>query len=57
MELRFPGIAIEAVALTFFHHLTHTEAAARLDVPLGTIKGRLRLAFAKLHAALREPPP
>jgi RNA polymerase sigma-70 factor (ECF subfamily) len=45
----------QALALTFFGHLTHVEAAERLNLPLGTIKGRLRLALAKLGAALRAP--
>ena len=42
------------VALAYAAHLTHAEIAARLGEPLGTIKGRLRLAMAKLQATLRQ---
>ena len=41
-----------AVHLAFFSGLTHSEIAAALGVPLGTVKGRLRLAFAKLRISL-----
>ena len=43
-----------AVRLAFFRGLTHSEIAAELDIPLGTVKTRLRLAFDKLRVAL-EP--
>jgi RNA polymerase sigma-70 factor (ECF subfamily) len=42
----------QAVELAYFGGLTHHEIAARLGVPLGTVKGRLRLALRKLHACL-----
>lgn len=41
-----------AVHLAFFSGLTHSEIAAALGVPLGTVKGRLRLAFEKLRISL-----
>lgn len=43
-----------AVRLAFFRGLTHSEIAAELEVPLGTVKTRLRLAYDKLRVAL-EP--
>jgi len=42
----------EAVVLTYFAELSVTEVAARMAVPSGTVKGRLRLARARLRAVL-----
>jgi RNA polymerase sigma-70 factor, ECF subfamily len=40
----------EAVELAFFDGLTQAEIAQRLDTPIGTIKGRIRLGLTKLRA-------
>ena len=42
----------EAIELTFFAGLTHVEAAARLNQPLGSVKSRIRSALHKLRQAL-----
>jgi len=42
----------QAIETTFFAGLTHAEAAARLDQPLGTIKTRIRSALHKLRQRL-----
>jgi RNA polymerase sigma-70 factor (ECF subfamily) len=42
----------EAIETTFFAELTHAEAAARLNQPLGTIKTRIRSGLHKLRHAL-----
>ncbi|WP_439573212.1 sigma-70 family RNA polymerase sigma factor [Phreatobacter sp.] len=38
--------------LAYFDDKSHSEIAAELGLPLGTVKSRIRLAFAKLRNAL-----
>ena len=42
----------QAIEMTFFAGLTHAEAAARLNQPLGTIKTRIRSGLHKLRHKL-----
>ena len=42
----------QAIEVTFFGGLTHAEAAARLNQPLGTIKTRIRSGLHKLRHTL-----
>lgn len=42
----------QIVRLSFFIGLSHGEIAQKLDIPLGTVKSRTRLAFARLRSAL-----
>ena len=42
----------QAIETTFFAGLTHAEAAARLNQPLGTIKTRIRSGLHKLRNIL-----
>ncbi|RMD85487.1 MAG: sigma-70 family RNA polymerase sigma factor, partial [Candidatus Dadabacteria bacterium] len=44
----------EAIEQCFFRSANHREAAQRLGVPLGTLKGRIRLAMDKLAALLGD---
>ena len=44
----------QAVHLSFIEGLSHQEIADRLDIPLGTVKSRLRLSFDKLRTLLRS---
>ena len=41
--------------LGYFGGLSHREIAARLHVPLGTVKGRMRLGLGKLADLLEQP--
>jgi RNA polymerase sigma-70 factor, ECF subfamily len=43
-----------AIETTFLRELTHLEAAAYLDQPLGTLKTRIRSGLSKLRATLGE---
>ena len=45
------------VELAYFSGLTQPEIAARLSIPLGTVKGRTRLAFDKLRSELAVSAP
>jgi RNA polymerase sigma factor (sigma-70 family) len=42
------------VRLAFFEGLSHASIAARTNLPLGTVKSRLRLAFARLERYLLD---
>lgn len=44
----------EIIRLSFFAGLAHGEIAQQLDIPLGTVKSRTRLAFNRLRAALGD---
>lgn len=44
----------QAIETAFFSELTYSEAAARLDQPLGTLKTRVRSGLMKLRQVLGE---
>ena len=48
-----PDAQREVIALAYFGELSATEIADRLSLPVGTVKGRMRLGLDKLR---REPP-
>ena len=39
----------EVITLAFYGQLTHLEIAAHLELPLGTVKGRMRLGMQRLR--------
>ena len=49
---RLPPEQRRVIELAYFEGLTHTEIAAHLELPVGTIKGRMRLGLAKLAGIL-----
>jgi len=42
----------QAVEMAFFDAMTHSEIAAQLNEPLGTIKSRIRQALTRLRQSL-----
>lgn len=49
-----PAEQAQIVMLSFFEGLPHSAIADRLDLPLGTVKSRLRLAFRKVRDFVGE---
>ena len=47
-----PSEQREAIELSYYGGLTHAQIAQKLDIPLGTVKGRISLAMRKLRMAL-----
>ena len=45
-----PDAQREALSLAYFDGLSHSEIAERLRLPVGTVKGRIRLALDRLRA-------
>jgi RNA polymerase sigma-70 factor (ECF subfamily) len=49
-----PEEQVRVVKLAFFDGLPHATIADRLELPLGTVKSRLRLAFTRLRRLLLD---
>jgi RNA polymerase sigma-70 factor, ECF subfamily len=47
-----PSEQRRVIELAYFDGLTHTQIASMLDMPVGTVKGRMRLGLTKLQAQL-----
>ncbi|MBV9466578.1 MAG: sigma-70 family RNA polymerase sigma factor, partial [Solirubrobacterales bacterium] len=43
------------IELAYFGGFTHSQIAEMLELPAGTVKGRMRLGLAKLRLALGDP--
>lgn len=46
----------ELVRLAFFNGFSHSEIAGQTGLPLGTVKSRIRLAFARLRKTIEADP-
>ena len=51
---QLPGDQSKVIELAYFGGFSQSEIAAMLNVPLGTIKGRMRLGLEKIRGQLAE---
>ena len=51
-----PSDQSKVIELAYYGGFTHTEIAEMLGMPLGTVKGRMRLGLEKIRARLAEGP-
>jgi RNA polymerase sigma-70 factor, ECF subfamily len=51
---QLPDAQQEVIVLAFYGQLTHTEIADHLELPPGTVKGRMRLGLQKLRADIDQ---
>jgi RNA polymerase sigma-70 factor (ECF subfamily) len=49
-----PGEQSKVIELAYFGGFTHSEIARMLGVPLGTVKGRMRLGLEKIRGEMAE---
>jgi len=49
-----PGEQSQVIELAYFGGFTHSEIAEMLQMPIGTVKGRMRLGLEKIRAGLAE---
>ena len=49
---QLPEAQAEVITLAFFGDLSHSEIAQALDLPPGTVKGRMRLGLEKLRSQM-----
>lgn len=51
---KLPEEQIALLKLSYFEDHSHSAIATKLNIPLGTVKSRMRLAFEKLRVALGQ---
>ncbi len=52
---QLPAEQKKSIELAFFSGYTHVEIAGLMGVPLGTVKGRMRIGLQKLKSMLDRP--
>jgi RNA polymerase sigma-70 factor (ECF subfamily) len=50
-----PSEQRQVIELAYFGGFTHTQIAGMLKLPIGTVKGRMRLGLAKMRLAMCDP--
>jgi len=50
-----PADQSRVIELAYFGGMTHVQIASMLDMPVGTVKGRMRLGLIKMRSALGAP--
>jgi RNA polymerase sigma-70 factor (ECF subfamily) len=53
--LELPPDQRRVIELAYFGGFTHSQIAEMLELPAGTVKGRMRLGLAKMRLALGDP--
>jgi RNA polymerase sigma-70 factor (ECF subfamily) len=51
---KLPGEQAKVIELAYFGGFTHSEIARMLNLPMGTVKGRMRLGLEKIRGDLAE---
>ena len=51
---QIPGEQRMVIELAYFGGLTHAEISEQCQIPLGTVKGRMRLGLQKMKSLLAE---
>ena len=52
---KLPDDQRQVIELAYFGGFSHTQIATALELPTGTVKGRMRLGLSKLRMSLGEP--
>jgi RNA polymerase sigma-70 factor (ECF subfamily) len=52
---QLPAEQRQVIELAYFGGFTHTQIADMLELPSGTVKGRMRLGLSKLRLSLGDP--